>query len=259
MSTPAVVGRSLRLAIGMLTAVPVPAVLRVTPGVATGALLLAPLAVLPLGVAVGTVLWTGSETTVPPLAVAVVALAALALGSRALHLDGLSDVADGLTCALGRHGDRERSLAVMKSGTAGPAGVVAVVLVLGAQAAALATFVDDVRSSVIAGAAVCASRAALWITCAAPVPPARPDGLGSTFTRRVPVWWALLGWTALAGAATLVHPWRGPLAVAAAALVVLLLTGRAARRFGGVTGDVFGAAIELALATLLIGLAGATV
>ena len=58
----------------------------------------------------------------------------------------------------------------MKSGTAGPAGVVAVVLVLGAQAAALATFVGDVRSAVIAGAAVCASRAALWITCAGPVP-----------------------------------------------------------------------------------------
>lgn len=253
MSSPAVVGRSLRLAIGMLTAVPVPAVLRVTPGVATGALLLAPLAVLPLGVVVSAVLWAGSESTVPPLAVAVVALAALALGSRALHLDGLSDVADGLTASY----DRERSLAVMKSGTAGPAGVVAVVLVLGAQAAALAAFVDDVRSAVIAGAAVCASRAALWLTCAAPVPPARPDGLGSTFTRRVPVWWALLGWAALAGAATLVHPWRGPLAVAAAALAVLLLTGRAVRRFGGVTGDVFGAAIELALATLLIALADA--
>jgi len=109
---------------------------------------------------------------------------------------------------------------------------------------------------VIAGAAVCASRAALWITCASPVPPSRPDGLGSTFTRRVPVWWTLVGWAALAGGATLVHPWRGPLAVGLAALVVLLLVTRAVRRFGGVTGDVFGAAIELALATLLIALAG---
>ena len=250
MIRPAVVGRSLRLAIGTLTAIPVPAVLRVTPGVATGALLLAPLAVLPLAAVVGAIVWAGGETTVPPLAVAVVALAALALGSRALHLDGLSDVADGLTASY----DRERSLSVMKGGTAGPAGVAAVVLVLGAQAAALATFVGDVRSAVIAGAAVCASRAALWITCASPVPPARPDGLGSTFTRRVPGWWTLLGWAGLACAATLVHPWRGPLAVGLAALVVLLLVMRAVRRFGGVTGDVFGAAIELALATLLLAL-----
>lgn len=250
---PAVVGRSLRLAVGTLTAIPVPAVMRVTPAVATGALVLAPLAVLPLGAVVGALLWAGAQTTVPALAVAVVALGALALGSRALHLDGLSDVADGLTASY----DRERSLVVMKSGTAGPAGVVAVVLVLGAQAAALATFVDDLRSAAIAGAAVCASRAALWITCAHLVPAARPGGLGATFTRRVPLWFTLLGWAALAGAAAFVHPWRGPLAVGVAALVVLVLVGRALRRFGGVTGDVFGAAIELALAALLIALAGA--
>ena len=253
MTGPAVVGRSLRLALGTLTAIPVPAVLRVTPAVATGALVLAPVAVLPLGVVVAAILWAGAETTVPSLAVAVVALAALALGSRALHLDGLSDVADGLTASY----NPERSLAVMRGGTAGPAGVVAVVLVLGAQAAALAAFVGDVRSAVIAGAAVCASRAALWITCAGPVPAARPDGLGSAFTRRVPVWWTLLGWAALAGVATLVHPWRGPLAVGLAALVVLVLVARTIRRFGGVTGDVFGAAIELALTTLLLALAGA--
>lgn len=251
--SPAVVGRSLRLALGMLTAIPVPAVLRVTPGVATGALVLAPVAVLPLGAVVGAILWAGGETTLPPLAVAFVALGALALGSRALHLDGLSDVADGLTASY----DRERSLAVMRSGTAGPAGVVAVVLVLGAQAAALATFVGDTRSAVVAGTAVCASRAALWITCASPVPPARRDGLGSTFTRRVPGWWTLVGWAGLAGAAALVDTSRGPLAVGVAALAVLLLVGRAVHRFGGVTGDVFGAAIEVALAALLIGLAGA--
>jgi adenosylcobinamide-GDP ribazoletransferase len=189
---------------------------------------------------------------VPALAVAVVALGALALGSRALHLDGLSDVADGLTASY----DRERSLAVMKSGTAGPAGVVAIVIVLGAQAAALATFVDDITSAVIAGAAVCASRAALWITCASPVPAARPDGLGVTFTRRVPGWWTVVGWGGLAATATVVHPWRGPLAVGLALLVVVVLVARAVRRFGGVTGDVFGAGIELALGTLLIALAG---
>lgn len=252
MSDPSVVGRSLRLAIGTLTAIPVPTVRRVTPGTATGALVLAPLAVLPLGAVVGVILWAGGESTVPPAAVAVLAVAALALGTRALHLDGLSDVADGLTASY----DPEKSLAVMKGGTAGPAGVVAVVLVLAVQAAALTAFVGDPRGATVAGAAVCASRAALWLTCAGPVPPARPDGLGSAFTGRVPPWWTLLGWAALAGAAALVHPWRGPLAVGVAALVVLLLVIRAVRRFGGVTGDVFGAAIELALAALLVGLAG---
>lgn len=240
----AVGGRSLRLAIGMLTALRVPPVLTVTPGVATGALLLAPLAVLPLGAVVAGVLWAGQELDLPPLAVAFVALALLAAGSRALHLDGLSDVADGLTSSY----DRERSLAVMKSGTAGPAGAAALVLVLGTQAAGLAG-----TEPWVAGVAVCASRAALWITCCTLVPPAREDGLGVSFTRRVPVPLAVGGWAGLAGLAVLVDPVRGPVTVAVAALLVTALTWRAVRRFGGVTGDVYGASIEVALAVLLVG------
>ncbi|GAA3653555.1 adenosylcobinamide-GDP ribazoletransferase [Nocardioides ginsengisoli] len=246
----ALVGRSLRLSIGMLTALRVPPVLRVTPGVATGALLLAPLAALPLGALVGAVVWGGARLDLPPLAVAFAALALLAAASRALHLDGLSDVADGLTASY----DRERSLAVMKSGTAGPAGVAALVLVLGAQAASLMAYAER---PVVAGAAVCASRAALWITACTLVPPARQDGLGVTFTRRVPVAVAVLGWAALAALAVLADPVRGPVTVGVAALVVVALTVRAIQRFGGVTGDVFGAGIELALAVLLMGLAGA--
>ncbi len=252
MAGPAVVGRSLRLAVGTLTAVPVPAVRRVTPSTATGAMLLGPLAALPLGLLVGALCWAGGELELPPLAVAFVAVGALAAGSRALHLDGLSDVADGLTASY----DRERSLAVMKGGTAGPAGVVAVVVVLGIQAGALTSYVGGWRGAVLAGSLVCASRAALWITCATPVPPARVDGLGAAFTQRVPTALAVLGWAALAAlAAAFVDPVRGPIAVGLAALVVVLLVLRAVRRFGGVTGDVFGAAIELALATLLLGLA----
>ncbi len=54
--------------------------------------------------------------------------------------------------------------------------------------------------------------------------------------------WAFLDW------------WRGLVAVALAALVVALLVRRCVRRFGGVTGDVFGAAIELSLATMLLAL-----
>ena len=48
--------------------------------------------------------------------------------------------------------------------------------------------------------------------------------------------------------------WRGLVAVVLAGLVVVLLVRRAVRRFNGVTGDVYGAAIELSLATLLLAL-----
>ncbi|GAA3822616.1 adenosylcobinamide-GDP ribazoletransferase [Nocardioides panacisoli] len=251
--SPSGVARSLRLSVGMLTCVPVRPVLEVRPATALGALLAAPLAAVPLATVVALACWGGAQASLPPLGVAFVALGLLALGSRALHLDGLADVADGLTASY----DRERSLAVMKGGTAGPAGAAALVVVLGAQAGALAAYVGDVRSAVLAGLCVCASRAALWIVCASPVPAARPDGLGVTFARRVPLLVAVPGWAALAAVAVLADAVRGPLAVAAAALVVVVLAWRCTRRFGGVTGDVFGAAIELALATLLLGLAGA--
>jgi adenosylcobinamide-GDP ribazoletransferase len=199
-------------------------------------MLLAPLAVLPLAILVGVLLWLGGQAQLPPLAVAVVAVGGLALGSRGLHWDGLSDVADGLTASY----DAERSLAVMKSGTAGPAGVVAVVVIAGLQAASLATYVGDWWRAVLAAALVCLSRCALWIVCARPVPPARQDGLGVTFTGTVPTPVAGLGVLLMA-----VFP----------GLVVIGLVRRCVARFGGVTGDVFGASIEIALAALLLGFA----
>lgn len=240
---------ALRLAVGTLTALPTGAVPRVTAGTARGAMLLAPLAAVPLGATVAAVLWAGSLLSLPSMAVAFAALGALALGSRCLHLDGLADVADGLTASY----DRERSLAVMKGGTVGPAGAVALVVVLGVQAGALTAYVGDWTEAALAGLLVCASRAALWIACAEPVPPARPDGLGVTFTRTVPTPVAVAGWLVLAALAAAAEPWRGPLTVLVAGMAVVLLVRRAVRRLGGVTGDVFGAAIEVALAVLLLG------
>ncbi|MFB9315237.1 adenosylcobinamide-GDP ribazoletransferase [Nocardioides plantarum] len=224
-----------RLSVGTLTAVPVGAPRRVDRSTTRAAMLLAPLAVLPLGGGVGLVMWVGGLTDLPPLAVAVLAIGLLATGSRALHWDGLSDVADGLTASY----DRERSLAVMKSGTAGPAGVVAVVVVLGLQAAALSAYVDGWGGAVLAGGLVCLSRCALWLVCAAPVPAARPDGLGVAFTSTVPTPVAVVG---------------GVLLGVVPALLVVALVRRCTTRFGGVTGDVMGASIEVALAALLLGL-----
>ncbi|QWF24761.1 adenosylcobinamide-GDP ribazoletransferase [Nocardioides sp. LMS-CY] len=222
-----------RLATGTLTALPVRPPTRVDRRTARTAMLLAPLAVLPLGVLVAMLLWLGDLTSLPPLAVTFVAVGALAAGSRALHWDGLSDVADGLTASY----DRERSLAVMKTGTSGPAGVTATVVVAGTQAAALTAYSHSIALAALAGALVCLSRCALWVVCCTRVPAARADGLGVTYTRTVPLPVAVLG---------------GVLLSVTGGLAVLVLVRRATTRFGGVTGDVFGAAIELALATMLL-------
>lgn len=221
---------SWRLAVGTLTALPVGAVAHLDRADARRAILLAPLAVLPLGVLVALVLGAGQALELPRFATGFLAVGVLAAGSRALHWDGLSDTVDGLTASY----DAERSLEVMKSGTSGPAGVLATVVVAGVQATAFAALADD---PLLAGWLVCLSRCALWIVCCTAVPPARPDGLGVGFTRTVPVPIAVLG---------------GLLLAVTGGLVVALLVHRAVRRFGGVTGDVMGAAVELALATTLL-------
>jgi len=217
-------------------------------------MLLAPLAVVPLGAAVALVAWGGRGLGLSSLAVAAAAIGALALGSRALHLDGLSDTVDGLTASR----QAERSLAVMRSGTAGPAGVVALVVVLGMQAGAMAALISQPRGPFLALFLVCFSRGSLSLACVRGVPAARGDGLGVDHAGSVAPFAAGLQWlvvAAVAGAAFAwagLPWWHGVAGVCAAAAVVGLLVAHAVRRLGGVTGDVFGAAVELSLAALLV-------
>ncbi|WP_114423049.1 adenosylcobinamide-GDP ribazoletransferase [Nocardioides houyundeii] len=252
-------GDAWRLAVGTLTALKVRPPSSVADPVPGRAVLLAPLAVLPLGVAVVLVGLLGQALDLPHLATAFAALGVLALGTRVLHWDGLSDTVDGLTASY----DPERSLAVMRSGTSGPAGVVATVVVAGLQVSGLAALLDTPGGACLAGLAVCASRASLAVACLHGVPAARREGLGNPLAGRVPLRWAVLTWAAVAVAVALtlaavvvdVSWWRGLLAALAALAVVSVLVRHAVRRLGGVTGDVFGACVELSLAALLVVLA----
>lgn len=241
----------LRLAMGTLTALPVRPPAHIDQRTARTAVLLAPPATLPLGVAVAATLWLTHFLGVDPLVSGFLAVGVLALGSRAFHLDGLADTADGLTASY----DRERSLAVMKSGTVGPAGVAALIIVLGVQVVGFAGLSDE---PLAAGALVLASRAALALTCMRGVPAAAGDGLRSAFAGSVSWPLALLRWVSAAAIAGVVlgvlgMPWEGAIVgFAIATVLVGLLIRRAITRLGGVTGDIFGAAIELTLATLLV-------
>lgn len=248
-----------RLALGTLTAVRVRPPGRVDRRVAGTAMVLAPLAALPLGLAVSGIALLGHWLGLSVLVTALLAVAAVVLGNRAFHLDGLSDTVDGLAASF----DAERSLAVMKTGTSGPAGVAAVVLVLGLQVAGLSAVVqrpDWWQAAILAGVAVCASRAALAVCCMRGVAPARNDGLGRTYTRTVPRLVAVASWVVVAAVLAMCGIWagfawwRGLLAAALALAAVGIIVSRAVRRFGGVTGDVFGAAVEVALAAILVGL-----
>lgn len=240
-----------RLAIGTLTALPVPPPSVVDARTARIAVLLAPLAVAPLGLAVGAVLWLAGHFDVAPAAAGLLAVGVLVLGSRAFHVDGLADTADGLTASY----DRERSLAVMKSGSVGPAGASAIVVVLGLQAVGFAELVGCPLAAVIL---ICLSRGVLALACMAGIPPADGDGLRAPFAGCVPTPLAVGFWIGIATVGALALgaldlPWRHVLAgFGIATLLVALLLRRATTRLGGVTGDLFGASIELTLATLVV-------
>jgi adenosylcobinamide-GDP ribazoletransferase len=167
-----------------------------------------------------------------------------------MHVDGLADTADGLGC----YGPPERALAVMRDGGAGPFAVVTLLVTLGVQAAALASMTGG--PVVVAAALACATGRAGFTWCARRgVPAARPTGLGATVAGSQPVWTAPAWWLALAAAglgAVPGRPWQGPVAVAVAAALVVGLSAHTRRRFGGVTGDVLGAANELAVAAALV-------
>ncbi len=246
------------LATGTLTAVRVPPPGRVDRSVAGLAMVLAPLAVLPLAVAAALVVAVGDRIDLPPPATAYVVLLALALGTRAFHWDGLADTADGLTASY----SPARSLEVMRTGPVGPAGVVAVVLVTGMQAAGLTAVVRHEHAWWVVALLICASRASLALACVRGVPAARADGLGATHIGAVPVAGAAATFVVATAAVSLASHGLGstwPLLVGLVAMVaaVIVLLLRCVRRLGGITGDVLGAAVEVSFAVLV--LAAATI
>lgn len=255
----------LRLAVGTLTVLSSGPVITTRP-VAGAAMTLAPLAVLPLALAVLAVAAAGSALALPPLATATVVVALLAAGTRAMHLDGLADTVDGL----GGGWTRERALEIMRTGDVGPMGVVALVLTLLLQVTCAAHLLGGPHlgplpaGALALAAAIPLSRAACPLLCRRGVPAAAPTGLGATVAGTVPTAAAVaavaLPTALLALAATPAGPVRGPLAALGAAALAtattLSLAALARRRLGGMSGDVIGAAVELALASVLLVLAG---
>ncbi|WP_242901848.1 adenosylcobinamide-GDP ribazoletransferase [Actinomadura terrae] len=245
----------LRLAVTLLTVVPLP-MRNVDRATARAAMLTAPAVGLVTGGGAALVLVAGDAAGLSPLLRAALAVAATAVLTRALHLDGLADLADGL----GSGRPAAEALAIMKRSDIGPFGVVTLMLALLVQVAALAS-APHAAVAVVVGAV--AGRAALPWACRDAVPAARPGGLGSLVAGTVSTRNALLVTAVVvlgAGAAgAAANGLGGALHTAAAVLVglaaAMLLLRHAVRRLGGVTGDVLGALVEIAGTAALVTLA----
>lgn len=258
---------AVRLVLGTLTILPVRPPSRVDRRVAGRAMVLAPLVGALLGCIVAAVLWLADAASVDasPLMAAVICVAAVAVLTRGIHLDGLADTADGL----GSGKTADAALTVMRRSDVGPFGVVTLVLVLMLQVAALS--VPFARGTGVEAlvAALVVSRLALPLVCSRGIPAARADGLGSSVAGTVSRA-GLLGSAALAVAVlALVRVVGGPEVTPGGWVLWLLLGGvvalllaavmcrRCVRRLGGVTGDVLGACVEVAFtASLLLGTFG---
>ncbi|MGH8969821.1 MAG: adenosylcobinamide-GDP ribazoletransferase [Actinomycetes bacterium] len=236
---------ALRLAVGLLTAVPVGPPRQVDRRRAGLAMVCAPAVGLLLGSAAALVMLGSRSAGHPALVSSVLAVAVLAALTRGLHLDGLADTADGL----GVRRPAAESLTVMRTGDIGPFGVVTLVLVLLLQVTAAAA-----AGPLALLVAVTVSRAAVTVACRRGVPAARPEGLGALVASSVhPVAAGAVSLLVLAGAT--VEGWRGPAAAVAALVVAEVLVRHCVRRLGGLTGDVLGAVAEVAATVALLVLA----
>jgi adenosylcobinamide-GDP ribazoletransferase len=186
------------------------------------------------------------EGRLAPGVVAALVVAGLAWLTGALHLDGLADVADGLG---GGHRDAARTLAIMRDSRIGAFGAVAVALLLAVKVTAVAELVRGGST----WALVCAPALARFTAVPLVVlfPYARPEGMGRAFhegggARELAIAGALAA-AVLAGAGL-----QSAVPAAAAVGAAAALGFAVRRRLGGLTGDVYGAAVELAETAFLV-------
>ena len=199
-----------------------------------------PVVGLVIGLIGGVAFAVADAAGLPGGACALIALAASALASGALHEDGLADLADGF----GGGRDAEAKRRIMRDSRIGSYGVLALVLAVGLKAACLAAL--DADTAVLAMLATHTVARGVVPGLARSLPFAAGDGLGRTAGKpgRSGALWA----AAIAVAVALfVLPAGIGLAAALAAVIAAVLIGALARRqIGGLTGDVLGAAEQMA-------------
>lgn len=228
--------RPVLAALSFLSAVPVGRAVELGPRDLRRSAALFPAIGAVVGTLVALVAW-GSGQVLPPFVAAVLGIAAGVAVTAALHLDGLGDVADGIGASLAG----SDPLHAMRDTRLGTFGIAAVVLDLLLKTSTLsALVVTGFPWPVVAAGA---------LSRVAPVVMAwrLPYAGGGTGT-----WTAGIGAGAVAIASVIAIGIAIPSAgiatlgmIAAVVAASTIVAWWSNRRLGGVTGDVFGAAIEL--------------
>jgi adenosylcobinamide-GDP ribazoletransferase len=228
--------RPVLAALSFLSAVPVGRAIELGPRDLRRSAAIFPAVGAVVGVLVALVAW-GSAQALPPSVAAVLGIAAGVAVTGALHLDGLGDVADGIGASLAG-GDPAQAMRDPRQGTFGIAAVVLDLLLKSSTLSALVA--TGFPWPVVAAGA---------LSRAAPVAMAwrLPYAGGGTAT-----WTAGMGVGAVAFSSVMALAIAIPTAgIATIGMTVAVVAGSTVvawwsnRRLRGVTGDAFGAAIEL--------------
>lgn len=199
----------------------------------------------------------------------VVAFGIVALwefGTRLMHIDGLSDVAD----ALGSYAPPPKARAILADTNAGPMGVAAIVFSLAAQIIGVhaimqgagITHLSDAGhfplshfpTSAVVGLILVptVARISALILCSEGYRPANPSGFGALVIGTVP----RIGTTTWAVVAAIAAFFGGGVLWTLMALAVIALAipwaRHCSRRFDGLAGDCLGATIEIATAATVV-------
>jgi len=219
--------REVQLAFVFLTRVPVGRLPDPAPSLPHAAWAF-PLVGLAVGAVTGAV-FVAAQMLLPGLAAAFLAIAAGLILTGALHEDGLADVADGF----GGGATREAKLEIMRDSRIGSYGVLALIVVLGMIAAAMAEAPPTWSTFAIFMTIGAVSRGAMLIPMEH-LPSARTEGLGHSAVLSKD---SGVGLAIAIVCAALTNMWF----LIAAGLAVGAMEWLAKRQIGGQTGDVLGA------------------
>jgi adenosylcobinamide-GDP ribazoletransferase len=239
--------REVRLALGFFTRLPLKSPPGLTGGQVGEAARAFPVAGAVIGLIGSAIYLLAVEIGLSGLLAALLAVAATVVAGGALHEDGLADFAD----MLGVRGDRARKLAVMRDSRIGSYGVLALGFAVAIKVGALVGLGEP---RLVAGALVTShvmGRAVLPVIMRS-LPLARADGLahGAGKPTSAGMYQALgLG---LLLSAFACGPGAALVSLVVGVVAAYLVSEIARRQIGGYTGDVLGAAQEVAQLAILI-------
>lgn len=178
---------------------------------------------------------------------AAIILSVWVLLTGGLHLDGLADCSDAWAGGLG---DKERSLAIMKDPAAGPFAVLILVLLLLLKWTALLSLLQLDKGLDFLFIAPLLGRLSILILMLS-TPYVRVNGLGSVMQEHLP---KLTAWLTVCAFLLLCFWLTNIYTLLSVFILIVLIRHLSIQRIQGVTGDVYGASVEMVETVVLISL-----